>query len=83
MAPKRTTRRQRIAKLAELNERCGKTIIAGAMKAIDDAYKQGRYQDALDGLILIKSIHNVKGESEAENMIDTLISNLLKAIFKK
>jgi hypothetical protein len=80
MAPKRTTRRQR---LAELNERCEKTIIAGAMKTIDDAYKQGRYQDALDGLILVKSIHNVKGESEAENMIDTLISNLIKTIFKK
>ena len=75
MAPKRTTRRERLRKQnqVDLSPQCMKNIVAGAMEMIDLAFKQGRYQDALNGLDAVKLIHNMDGDTQAESMIDKLI----------
>ena len=71
MAPKRTTRRMR--RLAELYPQTKKVIVADAMIMIDVAFKQGRFQDALEGLNIVKTIHNQNSDIQAELLIDNLI----------
>ena len=49
-----------------------KDIRRDGMEMVNLAYEQGRFQDALDGLILLKSIQH-DTQAEWEEMIDKLI----------
>jgi hypothetical protein len=63
MAPnrKRTTKRVK------------KDIRVEAMEMVNLAYEQNRYQDALEGLQLLKGINHGDTQAEWEKIIDNLI----------
>jgi hypothetical protein len=67
MAPKRTTRRERKTKTKKAD------IRVSAMEMVNLAYEQSRYQDALEGLQLLKTINHGDNQAEWEIIINKLI----------